>query len=211
MFYISLNLIFVIMLFAWSMGALYFKKEDMSWLKAYKTALEKAVNWFGTPNQPTAIEYPVYIGIDQFGSIYANVIDNEFFPVLRNFVSSYFQDYMEYPNHLEYYFFASNFKLDITDDWEKIMYLRDIAEKVVHQYIQKNYPSFGAIPNNLVALNLISDTFFVSIAKNTAGIAENKMYMDNLRKKMKQNALSKNPANVDEELEKELKEMENNA
>lgn len=211
MFYISLNLIFVIMLFVWSMGALYFKKEDMSWLKAYKTALEKAINWFFAPDQPVVIEFPVYIGISKFGYDNPNVIDKEFFPTLKVFISAYYQNYVECPNRLEYYFFASNFKLDITDDWEKIMYLRDIAEKVVHQYIQKNYPSFGAIPNNLVALNLISDTLFVSIAKNTAGIAENKMYMDNLRKKMKQNALSKNPANVDEELEKELEEMENNA
>lgn len=209
MFSINLGAILFITLLAWTIGALYFKKEDMSWFKAFKTSLEKAVDWFITPKQST-VEYPVYIGIDEWGYIHADVIENEFYPVLKNFVSYYFQNYIERQNRLEYYFFARGFKLDIVDDWEKIKYLRDIAEQVVHQYIHKNYPSFGAIPNNLVALNLVNDTLFISVAKNTTGIKENKRYMDALRKKLKQNSQPKNSVDVDKELEKELEEMENN-
>lgn len=209
MYRLSFFTLFFMVLVIWSMGALYFKKEDMSWFKAFKTSLEKAVDWFITPKQST-VEYPVYIGIDDWGYPLADVIEKEFFPVLKNFVSSYFKKYIECRNRLEYYFFVDGFKLDIVDDWEKIKYLRGIAEQFVHQYIHKNYPSFGAIPNNLVALNFSDDTLFISIAKNTAGIVENEKYMDALRKKLKQNSQPKNSADVDVELEKELEGMENN-
>lgn len=206
MYLINLGLIPFIMLSAWSMGALYFKREDMSWLNAYKTFLEKVVNKF-TPQKQSEVIYPVYIGIDEWGFPHADVIEDEFYPVLKNFVTSYFQNYKECPNRLEYYFFASDFKTNIDDGWNKIKYLRDIAERVVHQYIHKNYPSFGMIPNNLVALNLSGNTLFISIAKNTAGIVENNNYMDALRKNLKQNSLPQKTVNVDEELEKELQEM----
>lgn len=209
MFSLNLGFILFLLLLIWSIGALYFKKDDMTWLKSYKISLEKAVNCFITPKQ-LEILYPVYIGIDEWGYPHADIIEKEFYPVLKNFKSYYFKKYIECQNRLEYYFFASGFKLDIEDDWKKIKYLRDIAEQVVHQYIYKNYPSFGMIPNNLVALNLSGNTLFISIAKNTAGIKENKIYMDNLRKKLKQISLPQNSVHVDEELEQELEEMENN-
>ncbi len=209
MYNLNFLLLLFIMLTIWSMGALYYKKDDVSWLEAYKTFLEEIVNRFHSSKQPEIL-YPVYIGIDEWGYPHADIIEEEFYPVLKNFISYYFQIYLEYPNHLEYYFFVSGFKPDITDDWEKILYLRDIAEQAVHHYIYKNYPSFGVIPNNMVALNLVNNTLFISIAKNNAGIEENATFTDTLRKRLKQNSQPQNSAVIDAELEKELEEIEDN-
>jgi len=208
MYNLNLFLLLFITFTIWSIGALYFKNDDVSWLEAYKTFLEEIVNWF-QPSKQSEILYPVDIGIDEWGCPYANIIEKEFYSVLKNFISYYFQNHLDCQNRLEYYFFVSGFKPDITEDWEKILYLRDIAEQVVHHYIYKNYPSFGAIPNNLVALKLTGNTLFISIAKNAAGTEENTSFTDTLRKRLKQNSQPPNLAVVDEELEKELKEMEN--
>lgn len=98
-------------------------------------------------------------------------------------------------------------KLNFTDEWTKISYLRDIAEQVVHMHIHKICPSIGKLPNNLVALNLQDDKLLISIAKNNTGIQENMNFMDMLRKKLKQISLPKNPKVVDDDLEKDLKEL----
>lgn len=52
MFRLSFFTLFFMVLVIWSMGALYFKKEDISWLTAYKISLGKFIDWFITPQKP---------------------------------------------------------------------------------------------------------------------------------------------------------------
>lgn len=202
----------VIAVTIWSVVALYWKQENTSWLTAYKTALEKIVDFFKDDNSASEeveeITFPVYIGIDEFGYVHADVIEQVFHPVLKNFVASYFENFVECYNRFEYHFYAYGLKLNFTDEWTKISYLRDIAEQVVHQYIHKNYPFCGRLPNNLVALNLQGNQLLISVEKNNTGMQENINYMDMLRKKLKQISLPENPTVVDDDLEKDLKDFE---
>lgn len=191
------------------------KTGNMSVGTAYKTALKKvvkkAVNILHNDNSASEevqeITFPVYIGIDEFGYTHADVIEQEFQAVLKNFAASYFKNYKNCETHTEYCFSANDLTLNVTDEWDKISHLRDIAEQAVHQHIQQLQPAFGTIPDNLVALNLIGNDLLISIAKNGKGIQDNASYMDALRKNLKQTALPKNPTVVDDELEKDLKEL----
>ena len=187
------------------------KTDDMSVGTAYKTACKKAVktvvNCLHDDNSAPEEVLPVYIGIDEFGNVHADIIEQEFHPVLKNFSASYFENCVECQNRIEYHFHAHDLKLDFTDEWGKISYLREIAEQVVHRHIHKVCPSIGSLPNNLVALNLQGDKLLISIAKNNTGIQENTNYMNMLRKNLKQISQPQTPTYVDDELEKDLEEL----
>ncbi len=200
-----------------SIGALYFKDENTSWLMAYGNTVKASINsvkaiinWCN--DRPTSLprKYPVYIGIDEYGNAYADIIEEVFYPILKNFASYYFKFYSDYPNHIEYYFFASGFKLDIESELDITTYLRNIAEQAVHKHIYKTCPYFGIIYGRLTAIKYYNNELIICCAKTDYGIAENNQFMDEQRKKLKQNPQQEIPKCRDDELEKDIQGMEIN-
>ena len=124
-------------------------------------------------------DFPVRIGFDYMGFPQADLIENAFGELAKDFGAFHFCDVVDVENCLLYQFKAELPKKAMSD-FELIQYTQKKCEMIVHRYMHSMNPLLGHI-SSLVATNYIDGILFVSIARNMNGTKENYDYSRSVR------------------------------
>lgn len=160
-----------------------------------------------------SIEYPVFIGATGVNSFDYGFIEEFFENILSDFTYGYTFDVRYDADNICYKFKVGNFIIQSCDENEKINYISQKVESELHRKIHERFPAFTSMPN-LVAVNLAGNELAISLARNPNGQAKISDYKNNLYCRMKENSsnipLNGNHSFVDKNLEKEMKDIEEN-
>lgn len=115
--------------------------------------------------------YPVFIGIDEAGNPYSDVIEQIFAPLESVFEMFYYRNFYDTGNRLLYSFKAALPKKEITPA-DLTAYVQKKCDNIVHKFMHRAAP-FSTHVSHLVVVALADDVLNVSIAKNSAGVTEN--------------------------------------
>lgn len=161
---------------------------------------------------PPVIEYPVRIGLNTCGTYIAHEIDIVFQDVLSDFSSGYIKDVNDNGNFVTYIFAVGNFKINVSDEVQKITYIRNKAESVINKHLHKRYPDLGTLPS-LVTINYVGNDLYICLACNENASKEiasfnNRQYVQ-MKSIVSNNFPVTNQSCYDKELEKELQDLDN--
>lgn len=168
-------------------GVLYHKEQDKSWATALKETIDSIAKFFESDDQPQ-VEYPAYIGFDEFGNIQPQRLEKMFEEVLKDFQDSFFADYTITQNVVLYVFWVSNFKPVISDCSEKVNYIRKRAYRCFSNEIHQLFPDAN-FPEDIIRIRLNDERLEIGIAINVEGIKENSHFNEALHKRLKQNSI----------------------
>lgn len=129
--------------------------------KAFFASLEKK-------RKQVPVQYPVWIGIDEYGYAQPEIIEEKFSSVAENFQTFYLYDFKSDEMFLYYAFKCSNPKIQLEKS-EFITYMNKLCEEIIHKYIRffnKNWKPIG----HIVCTNYKDNILYVLIAKNSASI-----------------------------------------
>lgn len=185
---------FIIILLVVYIGAIFlicrFKKCDVK--TSLKLFWNFCLNCFDiyTGNPSDTCCYPVFIGIDDAGFPHADIIENVFNPLSKDFESFYFHNCAQNQNRLFYYFRAELPKKEMTP-LEMMQYTQKKCDSIVHQFMHRINPQ---IPHAefLVVTNYIDNILTVGIAKNKTGTVENNRDFLQLREQYMRKNISRN-------------------
>lgn len=168
-------------------GVLYHKQQDKPWSTALKETIDSIAKFFESDDQPQ-VEYPAYIGFDEFGNIQPQRLEKLFEEILKDFQDSFFIDYTVVKNVVSYVFWVSNFKPVISDYSEKVDYIRKRAYACFSNEIQQLFPEAN-FPEDIIRIRLNDERLEIGIAINAEGIKENSHFNEALHKRLKQNSI----------------------
>ncbi len=180
-------LLFLIAISIFSGVLLYHKQQDKPWSTALKETIDSIAKFFESDDQPQ-VEYPAYIGFDEFGIIKPQRLEKMFKKVLDDFQDSLYVDRTETQNVVLYVFKVSNFKPVISDCSEKVDYIRKRAYACFSNEIQQLFPEVN-FPEDIIRIRLNDERLEIGIAINTEGIKENSHFNEALHKRLKQNSI----------------------
>ena len=121
-----------------------------------------------TPEQSTVL-FPVYLGFEG-GRIIPHLADQIFGSLYGRFDTCYFSNWCEAANHLTYAF-KCVLRPDMPLDYNLIQLLQKQTEGILSRELSEN-GIVGANCQNLVAVDIVHDTMYITFAKNTQGIQE---------------------------------------
>lgn len=129
--------------------------------------------------QPPA-PFPVYFGFED-GRIVPHLVDEIFGSLYRRFETCYFTNWCETENRLVYAFKCVP-KPDAPVDYEYLQLLQKQAEGIISHELGLGGIT-GVACQNIVVVDFVHGTLYISLAKNNLGIQEVLSLQANIRRK----------------------------